>query len=32
MEVRMEHIVVAQQHTGHFVDIGVAGENAGSEN
>jgi len=27
--VRMEHIVVEQQHTGHFVDIGVAVEIAG---
>ena len=31
MAVRMEHIVVEQQHTGHFVDIGVAGEIAGGE-
>lgn len=31
MAVRMEHIVVEQQHTGHFVDIAVAGEIAGGE-
>jgi len=30
--VKKEHIVVGQQHNGHFVDIGVAVEIAGAGN